>query len=77
MPRRYLKRYPVVFASKLQYTTTAKWVVHHDYEHWTKQYRQQTLRQEEMIKRYINHIPARHFKMICYYAFLLNHSGEK
>ncbi|MDB9568881.1 transposase [Providencia rettgeri] len=30
------------------------------------------LSQEEMIRRYVNHIPARHFKMIRYYGFLAN-----
>ncbi|HEM6924387.1 TPA: transposase [Providencia rettgeri] len=28
--------------------------------------------QEEMIRRYVSHIPARHFKMIRYYGFLAN-----
>ncbi|WGM02691.1 transposase [Arsenophonus nasoniae] len=44
-------------------------VVHHYYDHHSQQYRRQTLSQEEMIRRYVSHIPARHFKMIRYYGF--------
>nr|WP_272682987.1 transposase [Providencia sp. PROV133] len=47
-------------------------MVHHYYAHHNQQYRQQTLFQEEMIRRYVSHIPARHFKMIRYYGFLAN-----
>lgn len=47
-------------------------VVHHYYDHHSQQYRRQTLSQEEMIRRYISHIPAHHFKMIRYYGFLAN-----
>jgi len=36
-------------------------VVHHYYDRPTQQYQQQTLSQEEMIGRYISHIPAKHF----------------
>jgi hypothetical protein len=46
--------------------------VHHYYDHRTQQYWQQTLSQEEMIGRYISHIPAKHFKMARYYGFLSN-----
>ena len=45
-------------------------VVHHYYDHRVQQYRQQTLPQEEMIGRYISHVPAKHFKMVRYYGFL-------
>ncbi|WP_240726352.1 MULTISPECIES: transposase [unclassified Escherichia] len=45
-------------------------MVHHYYDHRTQQYRQQTLTQEEMIGRYISHIPEKHFKMVRYYGFL-------
>ena len=44
------------------------------YDHRTQQYRQQTLAQEEMIGRYISHVPAKHFKMVRHYGFL---SGRK
>ncbi|KZQ47825.1 hypothetical protein A3N58_03305 [Klebsiella aerogenes] len=46
--------------------------MHHYYDYRTQQYRQQTLSQEEMIGRYISHIPAKHFKMVHYYGFLAN-----
>ncbi|EHT97856.1 transposase [Pantoea stewartii subsp. stewartii DC283] len=45
-------------------------MVHHYYDYRTYQYRQQTLTQEDMIGRYISHIPAKHFKMVRYYGFL-------
>nr|WP_246067422.1 transposase [Arsenophonus nasoniae] len=45
-------------------------VVHHYHDHRTGQHRQQTLPQEEMIRRYISHIPARHFKMVRYSGFV-------
>lgn len=47
-------------------------VVHHYYDHRTQKYQQQTLTQEEMIGRYINHVPAKQFKMVRYYGFLSN-----
>jgi hypothetical protein len=47
-------------------------VVHQYYDHNTQQHTRHTLTQEEMIGRYISHIPARHFKMVRYYGFLSN-----
>ncbi|WP_273908724.1 transposase, partial [Enterobacter bugandensis] len=61
---RYLKRPPVSAAKLRHYGGGA--VVHHYYDHRTQQYRQQTLTQEDMIGRYISHIPAKHFKMVRY-----------
>ncbi|MDX6048694.1 transposase [Scandinavium sp. V105_1] len=40
--------------------------------HHTQQHRRQTLTQEEMIGRYISHVPAKHFKMVRDYGFLSN-----
>lgn len=45
-------------------------VVHHYYDHRMQRYCQQTLTREEMIGRYISHVPAKHFKMVRYYGFL-------
>lgn len=72
---RYLKR-PPVSASKLRHYSGGA-VVHHYYDHRTQQHRQQTLSQEEMIGRYISHIPAKHFKMVRYYGFLSNRKRGK
>ena len=47
-------------------------VMRHYYDNRTQQYRQQMLTQEEMIGRYISHIPEKHFKMVRYYGFLSN-----
>jgi len=52
-------------------------VVHHYYDNRTQQYRQQTLSQEEMLGRYISHIPAKYFKMVRYYGFLSNRKRGK
>lgn len=67
---RYLKR-PPVSATKLRHYSGGA-VVHNYYDHRTQQYRQQTLTQEDMIGRYISHIPEKHFKMVRYYGFLSN-----
>ncbi len=67
---RYLKR-PPVSASRLRHYSGGA-VVHHYYDHRTQQYRRQELSQEEMLRRYISHIPDRHFKMVRYYGFLSN-----
>lgn len=47
-------------------------MVHHYYDHRTQQHRKQTLTQEEMLRRYISHVLAKHFKMVRYYGFLSN-----
>lgn len=67
---RYLKRPPVA-ASKLRHYNGGT-VVHHYYDHRTGQHKTQYLSQEEMLMRYISHIPSRHFKMVRYYGFLSN-----
>nr|WP_246067619.1 transposase [Arsenophonus nasoniae] len=64
---RYLKR-PRYLRQNCGITEGA--VVHHYHDHRTGQHRQQTLPQEEMIRRYISHIPARHFKMVRYSGFV-------
>lgn len=67
---RYLKRPPIAAARLRHYSGGA--VVHTYYDHHTNTYSRQTLSQEEMIGRYISHIPERHFKMVRYYGFLAN-----
>ncbi len=47
-------------------------VVHHYLDHRTGKHKRQTLSQEKMIRRYISHVPARHFKMVRYSGFLAN-----
>ncbi len=47
-------------------------MVHHYLDHRTEKHKRQTLSQEEMIGRYISHVPARHFKMVRYSGFLAN-----
>nr|WP_325175801.1 transposase [Erwinia tracheiphila] len=67
---RYLKR-PPVSASRLRHYAGGA-VVHHYLDHRTGKHKRQTLSQEEMIGRYISHVPARHFKMVRYSGFLSN-----
>ncbi|KKF35901.1 IS91 family transposase [Erwinia tracheiphila] len=67
---RYLKRPPVA-ASQLRHYRGGS-VVHQYYDHNTQQHKRQKLSQEEMLWRYISHIPSRHFKMVRYYGFLAN-----
>lgn len=67
---RYLKR-PPISASKLRHYSGGA-VVHHYYDHRSQKHGKQVLSQEEMIERYISHIPDKHFKMIRYYGFLSN-----
>ncbi len=67
---RYLKRPPVAASQLRHYRGGA--VVHQYYDHNTQQHKRQKLTQEEMLLRYISHIPDRHFKMVRYYGFLAN-----
>jgi len=67
---RYLKRPPVA-ASQLRHYHGGS-VVHQYYDHKTQQHKRQKLTQEEMLWRYVSHIPSRHFKMVRYYGFLAN-----
>ncbi|MDB9568900.1 transposase [Providencia rettgeri] len=64
---RYLKR-PPISASQLKHYSGGT-VIHHYYDHHSQQYRRQTLTQEEMIRRYVSHIPAQYFKMLRITAF--------
>ncbi len=67
---RYLKLPPVATSQLRHYRGGA--VVHQYYDHRTQQYKRQTISQEEMLHRYVSHIPARNFKMVRYYGFLAN-----
>lgn len=67
---RYLKR-PPVSASRLRHYVGGA-VVHHYLDRRTGKHKRQTLSQEEMIGRYISHVPARHFKMVRCSGFLAN-----
>lgn len=67
---RYLTRPPVSTSRMRHYGGGA--VVHHYLDHRTGKHKYQTLSREEMIGRYISHVPARHFKMLRYSGFLAN-----
>lgn len=53
---RYLKRQPVSASQLRHYRSGA--VFHHDYDHHSQQYRRQILSKEEMIRRYVSHMPV-------------------
>jgi hypothetical protein len=63
---RYLNRPPMA-ASQLRHDRGGA-LAHQYYDHRT----QQKISLEELLQRYISHIPARHFKMVRYYGFLAN-----
>lgn len=67
---RYLKRPPVAASQLRHYRGGA--VVHHYYDHNSQQHNRQKLSQEEMLWRFISHIPSRQFKMVRNYGFLAN-----
>jgi len=66
----YLKR-PSVAASQFRHYRGGS-VARQYYDHNTQQHKRQKLSQEEILRRYISHIPARHFKEVRYYGFLAN-----
>ena len=74
-PNRYLKRPPVAASQLRQYRGGS--VVHQYFDHNTQQHKRQKLSQEEMLWRYVSHIPSRHFKMVRYYGFLANRKRGK
>ncbi|MEX3099078.1 transposase [Serratia ureilytica] len=45
---------------------------HQYYDHRTQQHKRQKISQEEMLQRYVSHIPPQHFKMVWYCGFLVN-----
>jgi Putative transposase. len=64
---RYLKRPPVAAFLRRHYRGGA--VVHQYYDHRMQQHKRQKIGLEEMLQRYVSHIPSRHFKMVRYYGF--------
>ncbi|EMH4032453.1 transposase [Serratia nevei] len=41
-----------------------------------QQHKRQKISREEMLQRYVSHIPARHFKTVRYYGFLANRKQD-
>lgn len=72
---RYLKRPPMAASQLRHYSGGA--VIHHYLDHRTQRHKSQTLSQEEMLGRYVSHIPEKHFKMVRYYGFLANRKRGK
>lgn len=66
----YLKR-PPVSAYHLQHFCGGA-VIRHYLDHWKEKHKRQTLSKEEIIGRYVSHVPARHVKMVRSLDFLAN-----
>lgn len=68
---RYLKK-PPISGSRLAHYTSAATLSFTYLDHRTQTYQHETLSQEEMVRRVIQHIPQKHFRMIRYFGFLAN-----
>ena len=67
---RYIKK-PPISGSKLRHYAGGD-VVFDYLDHNDKTYKSLTLSQEEMLLRFLSHVPDKHFKMIRYFGFLSN-----
>ncbi|SOS30607.1 Transposase for insertion sequence element IS801 (plasmid) [Pseudomonas syringae pv. avii] len=68
---RYLKKPPISGCRLAHYTCGA--TLSFTYlDHRTQTYQQETLSQADMLRRVVQHIPEKHFRMIRYFGFLAN-----
>ncbi len=68
---RYLKK-PPISGSRLAHYSASPTVSFNYLDHRTKTYQRETVSQAEMLRRVIQHIPEKHFRMIRYFGFLAN-----
>jgi hypothetical protein len=68
---RYLKK-PPISGSRLAHYTFSATLSFTYLDHRTQTYQQETLSQTDMLRRVIQHIPEKHFRMIRYFGFLAN-----
>ncbi|WP_241496231.1 IS91-like element ISPsy3 family transposase, partial [Pseudomonas syringae] len=68
---RYLKK-PPISGSRLAHYTSGATLSFTYLDHRTKTYQQETLSQTDMLRRVVQHIPEKHFRMIRYFGFLAN-----
>ncbi|KPW16767.1 ISPsy3, transposase, partial [Pseudomonas amygdali pv. aesculi] len=68
---RYLKK-PPISGSRLAHYTSGATLSFTYLDHRTKTYQQETLSQTDMLRRGVQHIPEKHFRMIRYFGFLAN-----
>lgn len=68
---RYLKRPPISGAKLAHYRGEANLSFRY-LDHHTGKYETEEITQYELIKRLIQHIPEKHFRMIRYFEFLAN-----
>lgn len=72
---KYLKRPPMPASQLRHYCGGA--VDHHYLDRRTGKHKRQMLSHEEVIGRYINHVPARYFMEVCYSGLLANRKSRK
>ncbi|GFZ69145.1 hypothetical protein PSE10B_56670 [Pseudomonas amygdali pv. eriobotryae] len=68
---RYLKK-PPISGSRLAHYTCGATLSFTYLDHRTQTYQQETLSQADMLRRVVQHIPEKHFRMIRYFGFLAN-----
>ncbi len=68
---RYLKK-PPISGSRLAHYTSGATLSFTYLDHRTQTYQQETLSQADMLRRVVQHIPEKHFRMIRYFGFLAN-----
>lgn len=68
---RYLKK-PPISGSRLAHYSASPTLSFTYLDHRTQTYQQETLSQPAMLRRVIQHIPEKHFRMIRYFGFLAN-----
>ncbi|MBT2375378.1 IS91 family transposase [Pseudomonas fluorescens] len=68
---RYLKK-PPISGSRLAHYTSSATLSFTYLDHRTKTYQEETLSQADMLRRVVQHIPEKHFRMIRYFGFLAN-----
>ncbi|PPS32856.1 IS91 family transposase, partial [Pseudomonas amygdali pv. morsprunorum] len=68
---RYLKK-PPISGSRLAHYTNGATLSFTYLDHRTQTYQQETLSQADMLRRVVQHIPEKHFRMIRYFGFLAN-----
>ncbi|TPG84387.1 IS91 family transposase, partial [Pseudomonas caspiana] len=68
---RYLKK-PPISGSRLAHYTSGATLSFTYLDHRTQTYQQESLSQADMLRRVVQHIPEKHFRMIRYFGFLAN-----
>ncbi len=68
---RYLKK-PPISGSRLAHYTSGATLSFTYLDHRTQTYQQESVSQADMLRRVVQHIPEKHFRMIRYFGFMAN-----